>query len=75
MKTSSYLSLFLVVFFSLSAFAQNGSIKGVVKDAISNEPLSFALISIQSTTIGVKTGIDGDFELKDLFRIQEESDF
>jgi hypothetical protein len=66
MKTRCYLSSLLVLFFSLSAFAQNGSIKGVVKDAISNEPLSFALISIQSTTIGVKTGIDGDFELKDL---------
>jgi hypothetical protein len=66
MKISSFLCFLFVLFFLTNTFAQNGSIKGVVKDAISNEPLSFALISIQSTTIGVKTGIDGDFELKDL---------
>jgi len=47
-------------------FGQTAVIKGKVFNPISNEPVPFATVVIQGTTIGVVTDIDGKFELKDL---------
>jgi hypothetical protein len=66
MNLGKSIILLFTIFFSSQAFSQSGTIKGVVKDAISNEPLSFALLTLQGTTIGTKTADDGSFEIKDL---------
>lgn len=60
-----FLSL-LLFFISVSSFAQNGVLKGTVKDAISNETLPFAAVQIQNTTQGSKTDDEGKFEIKEL---------
>lgn len=46
--------------------AQNGTIKGRVYEAGNNEPIPFANIVIQNTSLGSTTDIDGNFEIKDL---------
>lgn len=49
--------------FSLSTLAQNGKVKGRVIDEETKEPLAFATISIDGSSQGVNTAIDGDYEL------------
>jgi hypothetical protein len=49
-----------------TVFSQNGIIRGKVINELNNEPIPFANVVIQGTTIGVTTDIDGNFELKDL---------
>lgn len=56
----------LVCLSSIVSYAQNGVIKGKVKDAISNELIGFATVSLQNTGIGVKTDTNGNFEFKQL---------
>ena len=53
--------LVLIITFSFNAFAQNGSIKGRVFNEKTNEPLEFATVQIQGTTIGSTTDLDGNF--------------
>ena len=43
-----------------------GSIKGIVKDADTNESIVGCNIIVQGTTIGTITDIDGNYELKDI---------
>lgn len=45
------------------AFAQNGTIKGVVTDKDKGDALYGVNIVVKGTTTGTSTGIDGDFEL------------
>lgn len=59
-----HLLFFLFAFFSLSAFAQNGTIKGTVKDKESGETIIGANVTIEGTTIGTTTDLDGNFALK-----------
>jgi hypothetical protein len=69
LKRSPIFIVLIVVFcavFPFSLLAQTAIIQGVVRDAISNEPLPFALVSVQGTAIGSKTADDGTFTLKDL---------
>lgn len=49
------------VSFAVGGFAQTRTISGVVKDA--NGPVMAATVWVVGTTIGVTTGIDGDFTL------------
>ncbi len=53
------------VFFALAfvATAQNGTIKGVVTDASTDEPLIGATVMLEGTTIGVLTDFDGNYTL------------
>lgn len=46
--------------------AQTGVIQGKVVNAITNEPLPFATISIQGTTTGVSSTIDGLYKIENL---------
>ncbi|WP_196895333.1 TonB-dependent receptor [Aureivirga marina] len=59
---------FLFVFISLltvSAFAQKGTLIGTILDKdMNNEPLAFADVVIQGTTIGTSTDIDGNYSLQ-----------
>ncbi|MGB0980369.1 MAG: TonB-dependent receptor, partial [Croceimicrobium sp.] len=49
---------------SSTIFAQKGIIKGRVYDEINNEPLPFANVVIEGTTIGTTTDIDGKYSLE-----------
>ncbi len=62
-KTAALLLLYFLV---ISAFAQNGIIRGKVYNAINNQPLPFVTVSIQATTNGATTDINGIYELKNL---------
>lgn len=46
--------------------AQTGVIQGKVVNAITNEPVPFATISIQGTTTGVSSTIDGLYKIENL---------
>lgn len=59
-------SLFVSVFFLLSVpfiYAQNGVIKGRVTDAISNQPVVFANVSIEGKAAGAVTDTAGNFSI------------
>ena len=57
-----YLILFIAfMLVSYSAIAQNGTLQGRVLDKTTNEPLPFANIVIDGTTIGAVSDIDGNF--------------
>lgn len=62
MKLRIYLSA-LAFFLVNLAFAQSGTIKGVVKDARTGETIIGANVRIEGTLTGVATGLDGDFEI------------
>lgn len=49
------------IFFGLTLFAQKGTIKGRILNAKTNEPIEFANIQIQGTTIGSTSDLDGNF--------------
>ena len=51
---------------SVSAFSQAGQIIGKVVDSKTLEPLSFANVFINNTTIGVAADVNGDFTLKNV---------
>lgn len=53
-------------FISIIAFSQNAQIKGQITDSQSNEPVPFANIVVQGTTIGTTSDIDGNFVIKGL---------
>ncbi len=52
--------IFLLFSFSV-VFAQTGTIRGVVKDKVSDEPIIGANVSIQGTSLGASTDLDGLF--------------
>jgi len=53
----------LVAFFLVSSgvSAQKGSIKGRIFNAKTNEPIEFCTVSVQGTTIGSTTDLDGNY--------------
>jgi hypothetical protein len=53
--------LLLAILLTLPGFAQKGTIKGRVYNEKTNQPLEFAAILIQGTTIGSTTDLDGNF--------------
>jgi hypothetical protein len=54
------------ILLSIIGYSQNSIIRGKVYNEVNNEPIPFANVVIQGTTIGTTTDIDGKFELKDL---------
>ncbi len=55
------LLLTALIMITLSSFAQEGTIKGRVFNMKTNEPLEFATIQIEGTTIGSTSDLDGNF--------------
>ena len=49
-----------------SAQAQNGVIRGTILDADSGDPVSFATVRLDGTTIGVNSDLDGFFSIPNL---------
>ncbi|MGS4345679.1 TonB-dependent receptor domain-containing protein [Myroides odoratus] len=56
--------LFALLFISQVLGASNGTIKGILQDSATKEPLAFASVSIKGTTQGVNTDLDGFFTLE-----------
>ncbi len=56
-----YSLVILILLLAMQAFAQKGSIKGRIYDAKTNQPLEFATILVQGTTIGSTSDLDGNF--------------
>jgi hypothetical protein len=54
------------LFACLHVQAQTGVIRGKVTDAATNEPIPFAIVSLEGTSIGIACNIDGVYELKNL---------
>jgi TonB-linked SusC/RagA family outer membrane protein len=61
-KTYYLLSLFLMVFFAHSSFAQTSAISGNIKDDM-GVPLPGASVVVKGTTRGAVTGFDGNFNI------------
>ncbi len=51
------------IFFSSICFSQVGSIKGIIKDAKTQEPIIGATVLVEGTSLGAATGIEGDFNI------------
>ncbi len=45
----------LLIFLVQISLAQTGTYKGIVKDAVSNQPIEFAVVQLQGTAFGDKT--------------------
>jgi len=56
--------LFIILPFNL--LAQSGVIKGVVFNSTSNQPIEFATVAIEGTTLGMQTNETGNYEFKNL---------
>lgn len=59
-----HLTTLFLLLVSMLTFAQTGTVKGRIFNAKTNEPLEFATVQIQGTTIGVTTDLDGNYEIK-----------
>ncbi|MDL1894070.1 hypothetical protein FBQ87_14470, partial [Sphingobacteriales bacterium CHB3] len=55
------LALFTVAFLPLALYAQDGKIRGTVKDRESGEPLIGANVTIEGQTLGAATDINGEY--------------
>jgi outer membrane receptor for ferrienterochelin and colicin len=60
MKLKNILSVFIILI-SIQSFAQKGIIKGRVYDAKTNQPIEFATILIQGSTIASTSDLDGNY--------------
>ena len=69
-----FLATALLVISTFTAWAQTGVISGRVSDATSNEPIPFANVIIQGTTIGASSDIDGNYKITgikpDLYNVE-----
>lgn len=65
-----FLSLFTALFCFITCpyfvFAQNGAIKGRVYDAVSNQPIPFANVTLQGTSTGATTDFEGMYSIENL---------
>jgi outer membrane receptor protein involved in Fe transport len=62
MKLKLLVTSFAILIANL-IFAQSGTIRGVVTDAKTGETIIGANIRLEGTSMGVATGLDGDFEI------------
>jgi len=58
-----FIATTLLLLLSLITLAQTGTVKGRVYNQKTNEPLEFATVQIQGTTIGATTDLDGYYEI------------
>ncbi len=58
----------LCLFCSLSLFAQEGFLNGVLLDVKTQEPIPFATIRIQGYALGVISNMDGGFKIPEKFQ-------
>lgn len=61
---NKFTQVLLLVFLSISTFAQKGKITGVINDAEVNDILPFANAYLKGTTIGTTSDFEGDYMLE-----------
>lgn len=66
MQTTKTLLIFLTFLMSPLCFSQKGTIKGKIVNQRNNEPVEFAGVQIDGTTIGTISGEDGTFTFTDV---------
>ena len=62
-KMQKFIFTLIVLILSVSAFAQNGTIRGFVYDKESGEPIIFCNVSLKGTTLGAPTDVNGFFSI------------
>ncbi|MGB1004338.1 MAG: TonB-dependent receptor [Salibacteraceae bacterium] len=62
----NFTSIIFLLGLQLLAMSQTSSIKGRIFNSINNEPIPFANVIIDSSTVGTASDIDGNFEIKNL---------
>ncbi len=60
------MAIAMVLFWVEASLAQTGMYKGIVKDAVSNQAIEFAVVQLQGTAFGAKTDSAGRFEIRNL---------
>lgn len=75
--TNHLMKTVLIAFFSLitlSVAAQTGIVQGRISDANTNEPIPFANVILQGTTVGASSDLDGNYEITgvkpDLYNVE-----
>lgn len=67
---TTYLSVTIVTFIILllgnDLHAQSGIISGRVYNSINNEPIMFANVALEGTTLGATTDLDGNYRIENL---------
>ncbi len=58
-----HLTTLFLLLVGMLTYAQTGTVKGRVYNAKTNEPLEFATVQIQGTTLGTTTDLDGNYEI------------
>ena len=53
----------ITLFFCITTFAQNIAIRGIIKDAVTKEPIIAASIGVQNSGLGTITNEEGVFQL------------
>ncbi len=61
MKKILLLSTLIALFFNISIFAQNSTLRGFIYDASTGEPLTYATLHIQGTQLGAMPDRNGSF--------------
>lgn len=62
-----FVKLFLIsVLISIQLSAQTGVLKGKIKDKFSNDPIEFANVFIENTSLGTSSDEDGSFEITNI---------
>jgi hypothetical protein len=56
----------ILILASLVCYGQQGVIKGTVVNRVSNEPIAFANITVQGTSLGVAANENGEYEITGL---------
>lgn len=66
MSTTFFLRIVTVLFLLVlpfATFAQNGIVRGRILDALSNEPVAFAIVGLQGTSLGATANENGFYEI------------
>lgn len=59
-------TLILLVFGAFTMFAQTGKVTGKVMDVKNNAPAVYASVTLENTTLGTNTDVDGNFVLSNI---------
>jgi hypothetical protein len=66
MKIIKLVILSLIVAIPYTLYSQTGEVKGKVLDAKTKEPMSFAHVFVNNTTLGTTSDVEGNFFLKNV---------
>ncbi len=64
MKLKNKLTLIVILFFSITLFAQNTTLTGTVVSETDNQPIPGVNVLIQNTTKGTTTDFDGNYQIQ-----------